>query len=194
MYWLDNPWVIGIGGGVLSGFLVTIFSRYLFQKRDNREYMQRVASVNREVLYTLRHGISEGMIPSVSIIMSLIISTARRYGVDEKDAYGPSVIADELVKEVMDSSFISSKIKNDFCERIVRIKQDVARPVTTEVPKVSEAIFDYRRRVWTAVSMMLGLVTGFMSTLFVLTKIKDTSCPNHSLWCLCQLQWHWHPL
>lgn len=168
---LNNPWVVGIGGGVLSGFLVAVFSRYLFQKRDNREYAQKVASVNREVLYALRPGISEGMIPSISILISLIASTARRYGVDEKDAYSPIVIADELIKEVMDSSFISSKAKNEFCESIVRIKQE-GRPVAGEAPAVSEAFADYRRRMMVVMSTMLGLVTAAMTGFLALSKTE----------------------
>jgi hypothetical protein len=174
MDFINNPWVIGIGGGILSGILVALVSRYLFQKRDNKEYMQKVASVNREVLYALRPGISEGMIPSVKIITSLITSTARRYGVDEKDTYNPSAIADELIKEVMDSSFISSKSKNEFCESIVSIKQEVERPVAAKGPSVSEAVADYRRRMVITISVMLGVVTTLMTFAFVTwTEIKD---------------------
>ena len=39
--------VVGIGGGLL----VTIITRYLFSKRDNSEYMQKVSTVNREIIY-----------------------------------------------------------------------------------------------------------------------------------------------
>lgn len=56
---LNNAWVVGIGGGILSGLIVTVITRYLFSKKENSEYMQKVSSVNREIIYALRPGISE---------------------------------------------------------------------------------------------------------------------------------------
>src|SRR5207248_6132388 len=137
MQWLNNPWVIGIGGGILSGILVTLVSRFLFEKRDNKEYAQKVAGVNREILYAIRPSIPEGALPSLDVVESLISSTARRYGVDRKDVYGPTAIADELIKEVMDSSFISSKIKAEFCNSIASFKTpDLRTTLLTEVGEV----------------------------------------------------------
>ena len=39
----SNPWIVGIGGGVLSGFIVAYISRLIFSKRDNREYAQKIS-------------------------------------------------------------------------------------------------------------------------------------------------------
>jgi hypothetical protein len=174
MDWLNNAWVVGIGGGILSGLLVTLITRYLFQKRDNREYAQKVASANREVLYAIRPGISEGAIPSVSVLRSLIAATARRYVVDEKDVYGPSIIAEELIKEVMDSSFISSKAKTDFCVGIATIKEEDSRPQVVEMAKASASISDYRSRMVTVMSAMLGVVTT-VTTVFISFSAKTNS-------------------
>jgi len=72
---LNNPWVIGIGGGVISGFVVMLITRHLFSRRDNREYNQRVVTANQEVIYAIRPGISEGVIPSQNVVASLIDAT-----------------------------------------------------------------------------------------------------------------------
>ena len=48
--WLNNTWVVGILGGVLSGFIVNYLSRIFLSKRENREYLQKVFSANREVI------------------------------------------------------------------------------------------------------------------------------------------------
>ena len=64
MVFFSNPWVIGIGGGVLSGLLVTLITRYLFSKRERREYLQKVATANNEIIYTIRPAIAEKTIPS----------------------------------------------------------------------------------------------------------------------------------
>ena len=31
--WLNNPWIVGIGGGTLSGLLVTFVSRKVLSRR-----------------------------------------------------------------------------------------------------------------------------------------------------------------
>jgi hypothetical protein len=115
---LSNPWFIGIGGGILSGLIVTVISRALLSRRDDREYAQKVLGANREVVYAVRPGISEGLVPTVDVLDSLVEATSRKYGVDRKDLYRPFEIAQELMKEVMDSSFISAKTKEDYCTRL----------------------------------------------------------------------------
>jgi len=45
---LNNPWTIGIGGGVFSGLLVTLITRYLFSRKENREYLQKIVTANHE--------------------------------------------------------------------------------------------------------------------------------------------------
>ena len=115
---LSNPWFIGIGGGILSGLVVTFITRYLFSRRDNREYAQRIVTANQEILYAVRPGISEGVIPSQDIISSLVNATASKYRLDPKDLYDLNNLADVLIKEVMDSSFLSAASKMEFCEKL----------------------------------------------------------------------------
>ena len=69
MEFLSNPWVLGIGGGVLSGLLVTLITRYFFSKRENREYLQKIATANNEIIYAIRPAIAEKLMPS--LIMNL---------------------------------------------------------------------------------------------------------------------------
>ena len=69
---LNNAWVVGIGGGLLSCLLVTLVTRYIFSKKDDKEYVQKLATVNKEVVYALRPGISEGHIPDEEVLSSLI--------------------------------------------------------------------------------------------------------------------------
>ncbi len=49
--WLSNPWVIGVGGGVISGLLVTLITRNLFSRREQREYRQKMETANNEIIY-----------------------------------------------------------------------------------------------------------------------------------------------
>jgi hypothetical protein len=51
----------------------------------------------------------------------LINATARLYGVESANLFTPSQIAEELIKEVMDSSFISSSQKAEFCAKLTEL-------------------------------------------------------------------------
>ena len=71
----SNPWIVGIGGGIISGLVVTYMLRLIFSKRDDREYAQKISTANHEVLYAVRPGISEKVIPTNNVLNSLIEAT-----------------------------------------------------------------------------------------------------------------------
>ena len=173
---LNNPWFIGIGGGILSGIIVTAISRFIFSKKDNREYAQKVAIVNREVIYAIRPGISEGEIPTKEILQSLINSTARKYNIESKDAYKPSEIADDLIKEVMDSSFISAKTKNEYCKRLDEIKsipkEKLGLIIEKEMAIQKSVLSAYRERMTKMMSIILGIISAVMTLLFSFSEFK----------------------
>jgi hypothetical protein len=180
---LNNPWFIGIGGGILSGVIVTAISRFVFSKRDNREYAQKVSTVNKEVIYAIRPGISEGEIPTKEIIKSLIESTSRKYGVESKDVYTPAEIADDLIKEVMDSSFISAKTKNDYCKKLDEIKPISKEKLIPQIEKEMEirksVLSAYRDRMIRMMSIMLGVISAIMTLVFSFSEIKNTKLPSN---------------
>lgn len=165
---LNNPWFIGIGGGILSGFVVTVITRYLFSRRDNREYAQKVVTANQEIIYAVRPGISEGVIPDVNVLNSLIRATSGKYRVDAKDLYLPRDIADVLTKEVMDTSFLSASTKAEFCEKLTNLQEpsDQIQMVSTETPsrgKTVSELSEYRKRMVQMMSVMLGFVAATMT-------------------------------
>jgi hypothetical protein len=182
---LENPWFIGIGGGVLSGLVVTVITRYLFSRKDNREYLQRVVTANQEVLYAVRPGISEGVIPTHEVLESLIKATGQKYGVDHRDLHQSSDLADVLTKEVMDSSFLSASAKAEFCERLNKLKPEPKEiPSPTEPPsrpKTVTELAEYRQRMVQMMSAMLGLMAALMTaSIGLLGPFKDTLCKIES--------------
>ena len=98
--WFNNTWVVGILGGIFSGLIVNYVSRLFLSKKENSEYLQKIFSANREVIYSIRPGISEGVIPKPETVEALIIATARKYSVNREDVFGPSEITQELTNEV----------------------------------------------------------------------------------------------
>lgn len=176
MNFLENPWFVGIVGGILSGIAATWLSRLLFSKRDNREYAQKVATVNREIIYSVRPGISEGNIPGAEVLNALVASTCRKYAVAVSDAFTVDQISEELVKEVMDSSFISSATKQDYCAKLLAMRasppQSLEEKLPVENKKVSvESIENLRSKMLAQMSAITGVMVATL-TLF-LTVFKD---------------------
>ena len=160
----NNAWVVGIGGGILSGLFVTIITRYLFSKKDNSEYMQKIVTVNREIVYALRPGISEGHIPDESVLSALANSTARKYKVERNEIFQSKQIAEELIKEIMDSSFISSDTKKKYCETLAHLVKE-SLPKNDALASVAEkkaVESDYR--LSQRMSMVLGMTAALITT------------------------------
>lgn len=165
---LSNPWLVGIVGGIISGFIVTYVSRKILSKKDKREYLQKVYSANRELIFALRPGVAEGVIPSRQVVFSVTNATARKYEVDPKDLYASEQIAEELIKEIMDSSFISAETKEDYCGKL---KSLLKKSDEEEGTKLSEVAYKagserYRSKMVTSMSMMLGLTSAMFTFIF----------------------------
>lgn len=174
--WVSNPWFVGVVGSIPGGFLVNWLTGLVLGRRENREYLQKINGANREIVYAIRPGISEGQIPTADVLSSLINATARRYSVEASDLYTPAQISEELVKEVMDSSFISSVQKADFCSRLTELSGKSKAIERTETVKEVQprTAAEYRQRLISAISMMLGVMTALMTVTYSFYDIIRT--------------------
>ncbi|SHE59896.1 hypothetical protein SAMN02745753_00483 [Marinomonas polaris DSM 16579] len=172
---LNNSWVVGIGGGILSGLIVTLITRYLFTKKDNKEYAQKVSAVNKEVVYALRPGISEGYIPDNEVLSSLINATARKYRVERDDVYQPKQIAEELIKEIMDSSFISSETKKNYSETLAHLvtKEKTTDAILSLRVERTSIESEYRQKQTERMSAMLGITAAMGTMAVALSTVLD---------------------
>lgn len=172
MEWLSNPWATGVGGGVITGLLVMLIVRRLFSAREQREYYQNVAIANNEILYAIRPAITEKIIPSSTMLDALLSATARKYGIDSRDLLSKPGLANELIKEIIDDTFLSSQQKVEFCELLAGMK----RPETDASSKRSvEVVTATRRADASDPSGLLGMstaLTAFMITMFFYMEDK----------------------
>lgn len=123
MNFLNNPWIIGIGSGVVSGVFVYFLTSFLFDKKRNKEYLQKVAIANNDLLYIMRPLVVQKNIPSEKIVVSIIHSIARKHKVDIKDILSIDSLAEELSREVMENSFLDSESKIIFCNKIAELSK-----------------------------------------------------------------------
>lgn len=176
MSWINNAWTVGIATGIASGLLVTWLARFFLSKKDDREYQQKLNGANREVIYAVRQCIPEGPIPARAVIEALAHSTARRYALPLTDLYGPEEIIEELVKEVMDSSFLSAGKKAEYCDQLaavnaIRLHEDTTGDGSDtavrlqQAKDIHEAYLKRRRQFNQTLSTMLGLGAALVSTL-----------------------------
>lgn len=128
---VNNPWFVGIAGGIFSGLITTWIGRKVFSGKDKKEYLQKVEATNKEIVYSLRSAISDAIHHDRKVILSLMAATARKNGVLLKDIYTIKEITEDLIKEVIDSSFIPSDYKKNFCETLSKIYLH-AEPATEE--------------------------------------------------------------
>lgn len=167
---LSNIWVVGAAGGLISGFLVRLIIRRMFSARDQREYHQNLAVANDEILHAIRPAIEQKILPSTAMLDALFSATARKYGVDSRDLLPRAAFADELMKEVIDNTFLSSQQKVEFCGLLAGLKQ----PADASPKRGAESVTVARRAETSDPSGILGLSTGLMAFMLALVfYIKD---------------------
>lgn len=165
---LNNGWFVGIGTGILSGLLVWWVTNKLFSKRDEQELARNIDLANREVIYALRSEVSEEQVPAINVVEALISATARRYKLEARYLYRPKQIAEELIKEIMDSSFISSAAKRTFCEKLQELTPPVETALDRQAQKEAQALVakvEYREKTIMLFSMTLGMISA-IATLY----------------------------
>lgn len=148
-----NPWFVGIVGGILSGIIVTSITNFLYSKKERRNYFQKVAIANNEIIYAIRPVLAEKTIPEMTVFDALISATAVKYSIDKKDLFDLDVFIDILIKEVMDNAFLSSTQKAEFCKLLSELKNKLENHVV-------EGSSPKRPTRSENVSVLLGVVTG----------------------------------
>ena len=172
MNWLNNAWIVGIGTGILSGLLVTWLLNLFISKKKDREYQQQISSANREIIYSVRAGIPESNLPTREIVEALIHSTARRYAVQPSELYQAKELSEELIKEVMDSSFLSQAKKIEYCVALMPLGREDLELLPPEERILQSSIEEHRaklqsqrRKVGELQFILTGLI-GFVAALF----------------------------
>lgn len=171
---LTNPWTIGIGGSIISSIIVYFFTNRIISKRENKEYKQKIHSANNELLYAIRPLIVEQKLPSFEIFNSIITATAKKYAVKSEDLYNQSDIADDLTKEIMDNSFLTSDNKLIYCELAEKMKELGKTQDETSGNK-TEVVFVEKERTTSReyISMLLALMSAMMSVMLTFISFKD---------------------
>jgi hypothetical protein len=165
MDWLQNAWVTGIGGGIVSGLIVYFITAWLFSNQSKRDAARKVSSANQEITLAVRQGIPENRIPSRPVLDALIKATARKHSLQAAELYGPGEVAQDLIKEVMDSSFISAEAKEGYCERLAELDRS---ETNLDRATAGEKRASIRSPQTAVISLALAMSAAIMSATLVL--------------------------
>lgn len=93
--------------------------------------------------------------------------------------YGPKEVAEKLTKEIMDSPFLSSKMKEKFCNRVhsmTAIVEDSHKAkvrLQDEREYASSELNKYKEKINTCTSIALGSGVAYVTMLFLVAVYFD---------------------
>lgn len=110
---LQNSWVVGIGGGIISGIIVYIITNWMYKRKDNSKYLEQINRANTDIIHALKPYVAEKGLPEKEIVDAIIVSTARKYKVKSEELYSIRIICEELIREIVENVYVSvEKSKN----------------------------------------------------------------------------------
>ncbi|WP_429845437.1 hypothetical protein [Brevibacillus sp. FIR094] len=169
LIFFNNSWVTSIITGLLVFYVTDIYKRL----KEKKSYFQKVGQVNKEIFKTIRYSIPEENLPSTSILKSIHIATAKRYNVKLEDVDSLQAIIDDLIKEVMDSNFLSHDNKLLYCQRLLDTQNGLITKNIEETTTVKQYV-TFTSTKSTTLSLMFSTATSmFAATIvFLLTTFK----------------------
>lgn len=146
-----NPWIVGIGGGVISSLIVFFITKFFLSKKENKEYEQKVRLATNDVVYSVRPLVIDKAIPTNDVLAALRSAIAVKYGVKTSDVIGIKQLVSILVLEILSNSFLNSSQKNEYCNLLMTMKDEPSHISSNDAHKRKDG-----RNLY--ISMMLSLV------------------------------------
>ena len=164
---IANPWIVGIGGGVISSLIVFFITKFFLSTKENKEYEQKVRLATNEVVYAVRPLVIDKAIPANDVLAALRSAIAVKYGVKVSDVLGIKQLVSILVLEILSNSFLNSSQKNEYCNLLMTMKDEPKQTPSNDVHKRKS-----ERNLY--ISMMLSLLCfGMVLGSVVASKEKN---------------------
>lgn len=175
----SNPWTIGIGTGIISGFIIFILtsaiSSRVLKKSEKADRLIRIRNANNEVIATLKPYIADNGLPQPRIIEAIIFSVARKYQIDHKEMLSATAYCEELIREIVGSVYVSSERKKQYTQALGEyIEQIQKTEIDEKSAKESAQVIHYYsdsnvKRATNAIAVavtalvsLLGISLGFV--------------------------------
>ncbi|WP_224925840.1 hypothetical protein [Bacillus pumilus] len=179
----ENPWIVGIGGGIISGLFVFYMTNFIFNKISKKDYFIKVHQSNKEMIGLLILSISEGELPSLKILNSLLSSLSRKYNVKLQDMYSIKEILEDLIREIFDTNFIAIdkkiSISESLEEKIIQIESEEYKK--KEEKRIERNTYPNTNKLPLLVSTTVMAMTMTISVIFFLIYTNDKQISNLSM-------------
>lgn len=115
---LENQWVVGIGAGIISGIIVYLITKWVFQRKDNSKHLEQINNANMDIIRILKPYVAEKGLPEKEIIDAIILSTSRKYNVKSDELYSIRIVCEELIREIIENVYVSSDKKKEYSNNL----------------------------------------------------------------------------
>jgi len=177
-----NAWVIGIGGGIISGIIVYFITAGMLHRKEKRKHIEQIDRANIDIICSLRPFIAEKGLPDKEIIESLILSTARKHKLKTEELYSIRIICEELISEIIDNVYASMEKKQYYTEHLreylhnltsAQNKDQLVSDIKQELSNITKHTkAEYQEKIITLFGIMSGIMTALVSSLSIL-EFKD---------------------
>lgn len=164
---INNPWISGIGGSLISSVVVYFMSRYFFAQKRSREYAQKVKLADNEILYTVRPLIIDGKTPLNECFSSLLLSVSKKYEVKIEDIYNAETLSEDLITEILQNPFLTSEQKEDLSKIILQFKHSETSRFTAKDERLEITIPPYRYASQSLILAILTFAVLFIASLYL---------------------------
>jgi len=121
---LQNPWIIGIFSGIVSGIVILIIGRLISSKREKKVYNQKVLQGNQELITPMKPLILENNKSIGDLYSSMKSAVSKKYNINIDDLYSINDFADIIIAETLQSPFLNDEQKKNHCKEILDVKNE----------------------------------------------------------------------
>lgn len=172
---LQNNWVIGIGGGIISGIIVYFVTAWLMRRKDNTEYKKQIVQANTDVINSLKPYIPENGLPEIQIIQALISCTARKYGIKSQEMYSIKVFCEELISEMINNIYISGIKKHEYINNlndyINHLPKETSEEAKFNIPTINSTRKESANQK--IITLSLSMIAFLITIITVMLSIAD---------------------
>ncbi|MES1040624.1 hypothetical protein [Peribacillus simplex] len=155
---IKNSWTVSI----ITGLVVYWMTKWWEKVRSKKQYFEAVTLASKEVFNTIKFCIPEETLPNIHILKALHSSTAKKYNVKSEDMDTLNIILYDLIKEIMDSNFLSYDNKIIYCNKLEILEGELtAQVIPDNETKINIPLH---------FNMSISARSSFISAAFALTS------------------------
>ena len=165
MGFFTHIWIVAIGGGLISGIIILLFTDWIRSRKSSKEHSLKVLTANKQVIDILKPYVADNGLPNTEIVDAIITSTARKVGVQENELFTVQEFCQELICEITGNVYVSADKKREYSELLKNyILATASSSITKETKhKIHELNSCNSKKISVQIGTYLGIITSFVT-------------------------------